>query len=60
MFLLKNQSTTVEEAEEIIALAKEFNVKGQVGHVERFNPAFIAVKDRTGSIWSFFVYRAFF
>jgi predicted dehydrogenase len=26
------------------ALAKEYNVKGQVGHVERFNPAFIATK----------------
>jgi predicted dehydrogenase len=33
------------EAEEIIALAKEYNVKGQVGHVERFNPAFIATKN---------------
>ena len=27
-------------------MAKEFNVKGQVGHVERFNPAFKAVKDQ--------------
>jgi len=26
-------------------LAKEHNVRGQVGHVERFNPAFIATKD---------------
>ena len=45
VFLEKPISNTVEEAEEIIALAKEFNVKGQVGHVERFNPAFISVKD---------------
>ena len=37
---------TVEEAEEIIALANKYNVKGQVGHVERFNPAFTAVKDK--------------
>jgi predicted dehydrogenase len=36
---------SVEEAEEIIALANEYNVKGQVGHVERFNPAFIATKN---------------
>ena len=46
VFIEKPISTTVEEAEEIIALAKEHNVKGQVGHVERFNPAFKAVKDK--------------
>jgi predicted dehydrogenase len=45
VFIEKPISTTVEEAKEIIALAKEYNVKGQVGHVERFNPAFTAVKD---------------
>lgn len=45
VFLEKPISNTVEEAEEIIALAKEYNVKGQVGHVERFNPAFISVKN---------------
>jgi predicted dehydrogenase len=45
VFLEKPISNTVEEAEEIIALSKEYNVKGQVGHVERFNPAFISVKD---------------
>lgn len=46
IFLEKPISNTVEEAEHIIQLAKEFNVKGQVGHVERFNPAFKAVKDK--------------
>lgn len=46
VFLEKPISNTVEEAEEIIELAKKHNVKGQVGHVERFNPAFIAVKDQ--------------
>lgn len=45
VFLEKPISNTVEEAEEIIRLAKQYNVKGQVGHVERFNPAFIATKD---------------
>ncbi len=45
VFIEKPISNTVAEAEEIIALADEFNVKGQVGHVERFNPAFIAVKN---------------
>ena len=45
VFIEKPISTTVVEAEEIISLAKEFNVKGQVGHVERFNPAFKAVNN---------------
>src|SRR5690554_1258907 len=46
IFLEKPISNTIAEAEEIIRLAKEYNVKGQVGHVERFNPAFKAVKDK--------------
>ena len=46
IFLEKPISNTVEEAEEIMALAKKHKVKGQVGHVERFNPAFKAVKDK--------------
>lgn len=46
VFLEKPISNTVEEAEKIIAIAKKHNVKGQVGHVERFNPAFKAVKDK--------------
>lgn len=46
VFIEKPISNTVEEAETIIKLAKEFNVKGQVGHVERFNPAFSAVKNQ--------------
>jgi predicted dehydrogenase len=45
VFIEKPISTTVAEADEIITLSKEYNVKGQVGHVERFNPAFTAVKD---------------
>jgi len=45
VFIEKPISNTVEEAEEIIALSKEYKIKGQVGHVERFNPAFIATKD---------------
>lgn len=46
IFIEKPIATTVEEAEAIIALAKKHNVKGQVGHVERFNPAFMAIKDK--------------
>lgn len=43
LFIEKPITNTVEEAEALVALAKEYNVKGQVGHVERFNPAFMAV-----------------
>lgn len=46
IFLEKPISNTVAEAEHIIQLAKQYNVKGQVGHVERFNPAFMAVKNK--------------
>jgi predicted dehydrogenase len=45
IFLEKPITNTVEEAEEIRTLLASNNVKGQVGHVERFNPAFIAVKE---------------
>lgn len=45
VFIEKPISNTVAEAEEIIALANEYQVKGQVGHVERFNPAFIATRE---------------
>ena len=44
IFIEKPITKTVKEAEDLITLAKKYNVKGQVGHVERFNPAFIAVK----------------
>lgn len=43
LFIEKPITNTVEEAEALVALAKEYSVKGQVGHVERFNPAFMAV-----------------
>ncbi|AEW86348.1 gfo/Idh/MocA family oxidoreductase [Flavobacterium columnare] len=46
IFIEKPIAKTVAEAEAIMALAKKHNVKGQVGHVERFNPAFMAVKDK--------------
>jgi predicted dehydrogenase len=44
IFIEKPIANTVEEAEEIITLAQKHGVKGQVGHVERFNPAFSATK----------------
>ena len=45
IFIEKPITKTVEEAETLIVLSNKFNVKGQVGHVERFNPAFTAVKE---------------
>jgi predicted dehydrogenase len=45
IFIEKPITKTVEEAEIIRDLVKKNNVKGQVGHVERFNPAFNAVKN---------------
>ena len=45
IFIEKPITKTIEEAEAILELVAEHNVKGQVGHVERFNPAFTAVKN---------------
>jgi len=45
LFIEKPISNTVSEAEAIKKLASQYHIKGQVGHVERFNPAFTAVKD---------------
>lgn len=42
IFIEKPITNTVKEAEQLIDLAKKYQVKGQVGHVERFNPAFRA------------------
>jgi predicted dehydrogenase len=45
IFIEKPITNTVSEAEAIKTLASMYHVRGQVGHVERFNPAFTAVKD---------------
>jgi predicted dehydrogenase len=42
-FIEKPLTAKVEEAEELIALAKKHHVIVQVGHVERYNPAFLSV-----------------
>lgn len=46
IFIEKPIAKTVEEAEEIRKLLAEHDLRGQVGHVERFNPAFIGVKNQ--------------
>ncbi|MBE7630156.1 Gfo/Idh/MocA family protein [Tenacibaculum piscium] len=45
IFIEKPITNTVLEAEAIRTLASQHHVKGQVGHVERFNPSFMAVKN---------------
>ena len=45
VFIEKPLTHTIAEAEELIRLSKEMGVQVQVGHVERFNPAFLALED---------------
>ena len=44
VFIEKPIVTTPKEAQKLIVLAEEASVKVQVGHVERFNPAFLAAR----------------
>jgi predicted dehydrogenase len=46
IFIEKPITAKVEEAKELIELVEEAKVIAQVGHVERFNPAFKAVEDK--------------
>ncbi len=45
VFVEKPLANTMEEARQLVKLTKEAGIKFQVGHVERFNPAFLAIKD---------------
>ena len=44
VFVEKPMAHTMEEAKNLVKLAQESKIKFQVGHVERFNPAFLAAK----------------
>jgi predicted dehydrogenase len=46
VFVEKPMANTMEEAHELLQLVRESNIKFQVGHVERFNPAYTAIKDQ--------------
>ncbi len=46
VFIEKPLSHTLEEGLELVKLVKEANVKCQIGHVERYNPAFLAVGEQ--------------
>jgi len=45
VFVEKPLANNMEEARELVKLVREANIKFQVGHVERFNPAFLALKN---------------
>jgi predicted dehydrogenase len=45
VFVEKPLANTMQEARQLVKLVEESGIKFQVGHVERFNPAFLAVKD---------------
>ena len=44
VFVEKPLANDMEEAKTLLKLVKESNIKLQVGHVERFNPAFLALE----------------
>lgn len=45
IFIEKPLTRTIEEAETLLRLNEKHQVKVQVGHVERFNPALLALED---------------
>ena len=45
VFVEKPLAYTMDEAKELISIVNEAGIKMQVGHVERFNPAFLAIKE---------------
>jgi predicted dehydrogenase len=47
VFVEKPMTNTMEEAKILVKLVEEANIKFQVGHVERFNPAFLALEGHT-------------
>lgn len=45
IFIEKPLANTLEEAKSLLQLCREYGVKAQVGHVERFNPALLALNN---------------
>ncbi len=45
VFVEKPLANTIEEGKQLVNMVKEANVKMQVGHVERFNPAYLPIKE---------------
>ena len=57
VFIEKPATDTLEDAKKLISLAREAGVIVQVGHVERFNPAFIAAKSFIKDPLTFEIHR---
>ncbi len=47
VFIEKPVTETVEQGEELVKLARDNQLKIQVGHIERFNPAILALENLT-------------
>jgi len=45
VFVEKPLTHTIDEAKQLVNMVREANIKFQVGHVERFNPAYLALKN---------------
>ena len=45
LFIEKPVCSNTEESTELLRLSESNNIKIQVGHVERFNPAYITVEE---------------
>ena len=45
VFVEKPMADTLEQGKQLVQMVKEAGVKLQVGHVERFNPAFLALQN---------------
>jgi predicted dehydrogenase len=45
VFVEKPLAHTIQEGRDLMNMVREANIKMQVGHVERFNPAYLAIRD---------------
>jgi hypothetical protein len=45
VFVEKPLAHTLQEGKDLVNMVREAGVKMQVGHVERFNPAYLALKE---------------
>lgn len=44
VFIEKPLTHTLEEAKMLVELVQKYNIKAQIGYVERFNPAFLSIQ----------------
>ncbi|MGN6476650.1 MAG: Gfo/Idh/MocA family protein [Flavipsychrobacter sp.] len=47
LFIEKPLANTLEQGRELVKLVKEANINCQVGHVERYNPAYLALAEES-------------